>query len=164
MKRLTLIRHAKAEGRCAEQDDFDRALKRRGQKDAVLMGQRLLERSARPDKIISSTARRALHTARLIATEIGYPHDNIGEEPGLYEAPEQRLLTAINGFDDSWQHVMLFGHNPGLTRLAEQLSHYDLGHLPTCGIFCIDFDTHEWMVVCEGLGDRIYYEYPKKAE
>lgn len=63
MLRLTLIRHAKTEPARPGQEDWDRVLEPRGQKDAPEMGQRLKHRHMKPDKIISSPAVRAITTA-----------------------------------------------------------------------------------------------------
>jgi len=52
-------------------DDRDRPLNKRGERDAPMMGQRLLKKSTRPSLILTSPAKRARQTARLIAREIG---------------------------------------------------------------------------------------------
>ena len=44
MRRLTLLRHAKTETQHSGQEDWDRVLEPRGQKDAPEMARRLRER------------------------------------------------------------------------------------------------------------------------
>lgn len=73
MKRLTLVRHAKSSWKDPSLDDFDRPLNQRGERDAPVMGRRLKARGARPSLILTSPAKRAKRTARLIAEAIGYP-------------------------------------------------------------------------------------------
>ncbi|MDH3511983.1 MAG: histidine phosphatase family protein [Gammaproteobacteria bacterium] len=70
-KRLTLLRHAKSSWNNPSLDDRDRPLNKRGERDAPMMGQRLLKKSTRPSLILTSPAKRARQTARLIAREIG---------------------------------------------------------------------------------------------
>ena len=74
MKRLTLLRHAKTEVQHSGQEDWDRELEPRGQKDAPEMARRLRERKLKPDRIVTSPAVRALARilmARLPAAEEG---------------------------------------------------------------------------------------------
>jgi len=67
MKRLYLVRHAKSSWNRPELDDIDRPLNKRGKRDAPFMGQRLKQHDVCPDLIISSPAKRALKTAKIIA-------------------------------------------------------------------------------------------------
>ncbi|MCI0495238.1 histidine phosphatase family protein [candidate division KSB1 bacterium] len=74
MKRLILIRHAKSSWGDPGLSDLDRPLNNRGNQDAPFMGKRLKkEHNVKPDLILSSPAKRAIGTARIIAKAIGYP-------------------------------------------------------------------------------------------
>src|SRR3990170_2688371 len=73
MKRLTLLRHAKTETQHSGQEDWDRELEPRGQKDAPEMARRLRERKLKPDRIVTSPAVRALATANIFARELHVP-------------------------------------------------------------------------------------------
>ena len=63
---LYLLRHAKSSWRDLAIDDFDRPLNNRGLKDAPLMGQMLSKKNIIVDTVISSPAKRAIDTARII--------------------------------------------------------------------------------------------------
>lgn len=54
--------------------DFDRPLNSRGKQNAPLMGNILKDRNIFPDLILSSPAKRAKKTAKIIANMIEYPH------------------------------------------------------------------------------------------
>ncbi len=71
--RLTLLRHAKTEAQHSGQEDWDRMLEPRGQKDAPEMARRLRERKLKPDLMITSPAVRALTTAQIFARELHLP-------------------------------------------------------------------------------------------
>ena len=60
--RLTLVRHAKTEPGRPGQEDWDRVLETRGQRDAPEMARRLKQISPKPDRILSSPAVRAITT------------------------------------------------------------------------------------------------------
>ncbi len=57
---------------------------------------------------------------------------------------------------------MLFGHNPDFTTLANTLTGQRVGHVPTCSIFCADFDVPSWSDVVPGAGEVVFFDYPKK--
>jgi phosphohistidine phosphatase len=40
---------------------------------------------------------------------------------------------------------MIFGHNPGLSEFAQELtSDAKLGELPTCAVYTMEFDISSW--------------------
>jgi phosphohistidine phosphatase len=163
MKRLTLIRHAKSSWKDAFLLDMDRPLNKRGQRDAPVMGKRLAARESRPDLIISSPATRALTTAEAIAAEIEYPVEEIVVGERMYGADVAEWLQIIRGLDDSWDHVMCCGHNPGLTDLVNALSPYAIDNIPTCGVVELAFDTDTWTDVGRIEPTQVHFDYPKKS-
>ena len=162
MKRLYLIRHAKSSWKNLDLPDIDRPLNKRGERDAPFMGKRLKKYDVKPGIIISSPANRALKTAKIIAKKIDYPADGIIVKDSLYAASIPSILNIINYIDDSIQEAMLFGHNPEFTSLANFLANHDIDNIPTCGIFCADFDVESWKDVAEGKGIFAFFDYPKK--
>jgi phosphohistidine phosphatase len=78
------------------------------------------------------------------------------------ELEKLRKLLRKKSDKDSYQQVMLFGHNPGFTELAEYLTNQRFDNIPTCGIVCMDFDITSWKEVAEGKGDVVFFDYPKK--
>ena len=164
MKRLYLVRHAKSSWGRSELDDIDRPLNKRGKRDAPFMGQRLKQHDVCPDLIISSPAKRALKTAKIIAEEMGCPKKQIEISNALYLQGVSAIINLIQSIDDDHESVMLFGHNPDFTELAERLTDYQVDNIPTCGIFCIDFNIGSWQEVDEGKGLFTFFDYPKKHQ
>jgi phosphohistidine phosphatase len=74
MKRLILVRHAKAEAGGYDHD-FSRTLSDKGMADAPVVARELVKRNMKPDYMISSPATRALTTARLYAEEFNFPKE-----------------------------------------------------------------------------------------
>ncbi|MGD8779994.1 MAG: histidine phosphatase family protein [Ignavibacteria bacterium] len=162
MKTLYLTRHAKSSWKDQSLDDFDRPLNKRGKRDAPFMGQLLKKKNILPDVLISSPAVRAYTTARTIASEIGYPPENILADKNIYEASSSELLDIINSIEDENQSAMMFGHNPGFTTLCHYLTGKDILNIPTCGIVKIEFEKNKWSEIEIGTGNLIWFEYPKK--
>ncbi len=162
MKQLTLIRHAKSSWKNAYLLDIDRPLKKRGKRDAPVMGKRLAERESIPDLVVSSPAKRAVVTAEIIAAEIEYPPEDIVVNDKLYGAGVSNLLKIIQSFDDGFEHVACIGHNPGLTDLVNQISSHFIDNVPTCGIVVMTFDIDAWASVGHVEPAQVDFDYPKK--
>jgi phosphohistidine phosphatase len=163
MKRLTLVRHAKSSWKETGLTDHDRPLNKRGKRDAPMMGERLREQGESPDLLVSSTAKRARKTAEVIAAAIGYPPEAIAYDPRLYLSGVDELLNVIGDLDDEKEHVMLFGHNPGLTALANRLSDAALENVPTCGVYSVELAIDRWRDVGKHPGQLRLYDYPKRV-
>lgn len=161
-RRLYLIRHAKSSWKDTKLSDFDRPLNKRGKHDAPFMGTRLRKYHVVPDLIITSPAKRAIKTAKLLAEEIHYPKKEIAEKKHIYAADVQDLLEIIKKLDNQKKQVFLIGHNPGLTLLAEKLSGLPVQNIPTCGIFCVEFQEENWADINDGMGALIFLDFPKK--
>ena len=159
---MFLNRHAKSDWGNPQLKDFERTLNSRGLHDAPLMGKRLSERDPEIDLMISSPANRAITTAKLMAKELGYAVDNIQEEPKIYEAHVSELLRIVNGIDNDYHTVILFGHNPGFTDLADYLTGAGILNIPTCGICKISFDFDDWAEVSAHTGKLEYFDFPKR--
>lgn len=162
-RHLTLLRHAKSSWQEAGISDHDRPLNPRGQQDAPVMGRRLLARGSRPSLILTSTALRARHTAQIIARELGYPGEFLQREPDLYLATPDQILAVIARQADSFRNIIVCGHNPGLTELANRLTDSDIDNIPTCGMTVIELDLTHWAGVATASGRLQLFDYPKKS-
>jgi phosphohistidine phosphatase len=162
MKTLFLVRHAKSSRDDPALPDKDRPLNGRGKRDAPKMGKRLAKRHVRPDLILSSSARRALKTAKIIAKELGYKQKDIVVDDRLYAVGADDLLRVIGGLDDKQNCVMLFGHNPELTELAHRLSSRITG-MPTCAVAEFTFDAKSWSNIGKGKPSSATLDYPKQS-
>ena len=159
---LYIARHAKSSWKDTDLFDYERPLNKRGKKDAPKIGKILYSKGVLPDLIISSPAKRARKTARLLAKKINYPKENIVEEKAIYEASISDLLNIIEQFNDSLQKVMIVGHNPSFTALANYLSPKYFDNIPTIGVVAISFPCSSWKEIERNSGKVIFYEYPKK--
>ncbi len=161
MKRLILVRHAKSSWANPELGDFDRPLNNRGERDAPMMGQRLQKGGLVPQVIVTSPAKRAWTTAQFIAQEVGIDTQEIVRYPEIYEADVATLMAVISHFAGDWKDVMLVGHNPGLTELAEYLTGEAFGNLPTCAMCSLALPISDWAQIKERCAEVHHLDYPK---
>ena len=163
MKSLYILRHAKALPPDDVTEDFDRSLSEKGKKDAEDMGGFLAFKEITVDLVISSSAKRAWKTTKKVTKRIGYRKDLIVSDFRVYEAGSGELLEIIRAVDDNCSSVMLCGHNPSVTRLANLLIDKAwIDDIPPCGICRIDFKTASWKDLSEKSGSLAFFEYPLK--
>ena len=164
MKKLTLIRHAKSSWKDPFLSDFDRPLNKRGKEDAPIMGKRLAMDKVVPDLILSSPAKRAKKTAKIVAQEIGFSESKIKTKKRSYLADDDELVDVLKDHDDILQHIMLVGHNPGLTDLANLIAKANIDNIPTSGVVMIDLNVDSWSKITKGCGKVTKFDYPKKID
>jgi len=161
MKSLHLVRHAKSSWDDPSVSDFDRPLNERGRKSAAFMAKRWLDLKKPVVTIISSPAKRALDTSRIIAHGLEELGVDIITNPNLYEAGVSDLLDIVNSISDEHNHVMLIGHNPTMSQFVGYLSGSEVD-LPTCAMVEIRLNISSWKEVSKGTGSFEGIDYPKK--
>ena len=165
MKRLLLLRHAKAEPATDPLVDIDRPLAERGERDARRIGERLRQQNLQPALILASPAARALRTAQLVAQTIEYPRDAIALDRRLYLAEPAAIVEIIAAQNDALETLLVVGHNPGLTELVHRLlPAFDVDDLPTCAVVGLDYgEAMAWQRIAGGAAALCYYDYPKNV-
>jgi len=162
--RLLICRHAKSSWQDAGLSDFDRPLNRRGVRDAPEMGRRLARQGVRPDLIMASPALRAFSTALHYARQLEMPLEQIQRNPAQYEASVPELINVIRAVDSGVGTLMLVGHNPESTDLANTLGGLNIDNIPTSGIVALAFAQCAWADLTAGSGTLLFFDYPKKQE
>jgi phosphohistidine phosphatase len=162
LKRLTLVRHGKSDWSDPSLDDFDRPLNTRGERDAPEMASRLVAAGLVPTLMITSPARRALATAQVFADAFGYPRARIRQADEAYLASPGELLDLVRKRGGSARHVMVFGHNPGISGFGTWLAGDDSsGEVPTCAVASLLVPLRNWRELEFGAARRDFYDFPK---
>ena len=125
------------------------------------MGKRIVAHGIRPSLIITSPAKRAWTTAKVIAGEIGYPTEFLQREDSLYLASLDDLLGAVVAQDTGFNSLMLVGHNPGLTEFANFLIPGLTNNLPTAGVVSVQMDQDDWSLYEQPKAELLAFDYPK---
>lgn len=151
MKRLILLRHAKSSWDQPDLSDAERPLSKRGEHSAPLMGQLLAGEGYLPERILCSTAKRAVQTAQYVLDAFGRKPD-YQELDDLYMATPRDILMTIADHAGATQTILVIGHNPGLGDLATWLVNdgkaKDIARLqdkfPTAAWAVIDLPIDDW--------------------
>lgn len=163
MKTIVFIRHAKSSWNFPELIDFERPLNKRGKRDAPEMAIRLDKLGIQPDLIVSSSAVRAKMTATYFAELLNYPIPLIQEIDKIYEATKKDVFDVIKTFSNKSEVVLVFGHNPTFTTIANHFSNVSIANVPTCGMFGVQFSTEEWKNFTKSASKFLFFDYPKNS-
>lgn len=149
MKRLILVRHGKSSWE-DNLDDEQRPLKKRGYKDGDLVATAIEEFIEKPLIIWTSTAVRALETAKIFKEKLNIQDEDFFIKPSLYTFSNRDLFSQIQHCDPEIGQLMVFGHNPAMTQLVNHLGDKTFDSIPTTGLSVIDFKTNSWKDLKDG--------------
>jgi phosphohistidine phosphatase len=162
VKRIILVRHATAVKKDPAASDFDRVLRKSGRKEARDMSKRLRDVESKPALFVSSSAPRALDTAKIFARAFDCPAKKIERSEELYEVTSRELLRLVKALDDAADSVMLFGHDPTFTEFARHLLPDLKEPMPKCGVVGIAVDVDTWAKVTPKVSKKEYVLHPPR--
>jgi phosphohistidine phosphatase len=158
------MRHANAQWKDPQIADFDRPLNRRGNSEAEAMSRRLMELKLIPTILLASSALRAQQTADIVARELGVAARNRRSEESLYLAPAADILRVVQMTGPRIPHLMIVGHNPGITEVANHFApKRRIEDLATAAVCTLTFDSRHWAdVVAENMRDSLSESPPAR--
>lgn len=145
MKRLFLLRHAKAGWAEPGMRDFDRPLDASGRRDAEAIAAAMAECGLAIDAVLCSTARRARETWAPVAEKIARPDTGITYSDDLYGHNAAGYLALVRMTREEARSLLVVGHNPMVEDLAFVLAGDGAegaratlaAGFPTCGLAVI---------------------------
>jgi phosphohistidine phosphatase len=163
VRRLWVLRHAKAASDGPDGDDHSRPLTGRGRRQTTqvrsFVAGRLASGATTPDVVISSSAVRARRTAEPVHEALG-AHVPLDIERSLYGADADDIVTRLRLVPDEIGSVMIVGHNPSFHELvlllvsaddAEGRARLETG-FPTAALALVALDVARWSEVGAGSG------------
>lgn len=165
-KQVLLLRHAKSDWGDPSQSDADRPLNERGVRAAHALGSYIEQRKIIPDRILCSTATRAMQTGELVSS-VWADGVAIDYLPQLYMATPETILDEVRKAGQLDERLLVIGHNPGMALAVFALVHREnpkaareiADKLPTAGLAVIDVGENAWSDLKEGR--LIDYQSPK---
>jgi len=118
MRRLIIMRHAKAAHADNWDDDINRPLDPRGRDEAPRTARLLADLCPPADLALVSSAQRTRETWELVAPH--YPAHATQIDDNYYLASGEMWLNTLVSAGDA-ETVLIIGHNPGLKELAYDL-------------------------------------------
>lgn len=161
MKKLILVRHGKSSWN-ENVRDHDRPLKKRAVKDANLVISAFQSHLKTPLVIWSSSAIRALETAKIFKEQLQVENENFFVKEELYTFSKDDLLKTLQTCDDSVDELMVFSHNPGITKAVNELGNRVFDNIPTTGLTLLEFQINSWKDLRNGK--TMLYLFPKNLK
>lgn len=166
MKHLMLLRHAKTMPATPGMSDRDRPLAERGQRDARLMGEAIVEAGA-PDLILVSPARRTRETLSGIQTSVS-PTTRVVVVPEIYGAGGT-YLDIIAAHGDDAARLLIIGHNPTIQATAlivaasgdKALRAELAAKFPTGSLFIGRLNIDDWTDIRPNRGELVAFIRPR---
>jgi len=157
-KTLVLMRHGKSSWEDNLPDD-ERLLKKRAFKDIEHVASAFKHCMDKDFVFKSSYAERAESTAKYFLKQLKIPEAQLQIESALYTFDVSSLKAFLYTVDDSKDKLMLFGHNPAFTELANSLGEAYFDNIPTSGLVMITFENSSWKDLANGK--TILHLFPK---
>ena len=162
-KTLYIVRHGKSSWDFEDGADADRPLKEKGIRDTYDIAGRIKSKVLIPQLIISSSAIRALHTAVIFSRVLGIPEKSILISSELLHTTPAKIIDFIGNTSSSIDSLMIFGHNPGFTSLANLLSNLEIANIPTAGLVKLEFETDSWKKISRKNLVNESFEFPSNS-
>ncbi len=161
MKTLLILRHAKSSWDNERLADHARPLAARGRGDAPRMGELLRQQDLVPDLIIASTAKRARETAALVIETSGYGGE-LRLEDNFYMGGPEDYIEALQRLPDTYEQVLVIGHNPGMEMLLEELTG-EWERLPTAALAQVSLPIAHWNELDEVTAGELEHLWTPRA-
>ena len=163
MKKLIIIRHCKSSWSDLTLNDFDRPLNNRGVQDGNLMSKELSKKIDNVDLLISSSSKRTRLTADFFIKLIKI--NKISFIDDLYHSSSENIINKLKKISNTYESIMVIGHNPGLTDLVNKLTSINLYNLPTCGVAIVNLNIKNWDLINNfSKYDLEWMKFPKQLK
>lgn len=163
MKRLIFVRHGRAEEPSPLISDFERSLTLKGKNVSAQMAAKLKELEIKPCVYFSSPAFRAIETAFIFARVFEFDPEKVIIKNNLYyKVNLNSLADNLRLLENNEETVILFGHNPSFTELADRLSKNGCDFLPKSGIVSLLFKTETWKGIFHDKGRQEFFLKPER--
>ena len=124
------------------------------------MGRMLAHAGKIPDLVVSSSAVRARSTVDLAAAA-GHWACPVEVTDKLYATDAEQVLELIAALPVKSERVLLAGHEPTWSSLAERLAGGGSLRMPTAAMVCLQFPVQRWSDVEFGNGQLLWLLPPK---
>jgi len=115
---IYLLRHGQA---TSKESNPERPLTPEGRNQVLIMAKWLAALGVRFTRVISSSKKRALETACLVARQTGFPVEKIVTDDRLLpESNGEKILSILQSFAEE-EKILVVGHLPSLAEAAARL-------------------------------------------
>lgn len=160
MKTLTFLRHGKSDWNVGSGQDHERPINGRGRASAEAVGRFMRRAELIPDAVLTSTAVRARTTVEH-AVEAGAWDCPILQSRDLYDSHPEAVLQVVREQDDTYQHLLLAGHEPTWSGMAGRLIGGGNLLVVTATLVHMEIPAVRWADLTWGRGQLLWMLPPR---
>ncbi|MFP4846904.1 SixA phosphatase family protein [Winogradskyella sp. PE311] len=154
MKKIILVRHGKSSWEHNVSDE-ERPLKSRGKSDAKRVATHYILNNSVPERIFSSSAKRALETCKIFINRFKLSENSEIIVSDLYDFGGENVISFIKKLPDNINEIMIFGHNHAFTSITNLYGDSSILNLPTAGLVKLKFEIDKWEELKQGTTELI---------
>jgi Phosphohistidine phosphatase SixA len=153
---LYLLRHAQSADKQFGQSDEQRELTTTGKRDSERAGFFLKQQGSFPDLVMCSTAIRTRQTCEIVINSIGNQGTRkVNYMTELYHGSFETYLEILKRISSPCQRLLLIGHNPSISELAQFLADEKIIMLLPAGLVELHFEYKHWHELTGKSGELI---------
>lgn len=156
MKKIILIRHAKSSW-IYNINDFDRLLLDVGIDKSIKVAHKSKLFIEHDSLILSSSSKRASETAKIFLEHWNIDITKINFLKSLYTFDVNQLEQIVKSSSNSYNNLILFGHNSAITDFVNKFGDIFIDNVPTSGFVSIIFETTSWDDINKGKTDKVLF-------
>ncbi|MBR9774649.1 MAG: hypothetical protein GYB55_06440 [Cytophagales bacterium] len=149
-KELLLVRHGITEAPGFDKNDLKRDLIKPGIDQLERLAKLLNSNGQICDHMAHSPANRCRQTAQILSSQLEVRKSSVVMD--IYQAGHGELLQVLNNFENEDTHVMMVGHNPGVSHFAAFLTGEDHLLFSPGMMVRIAFYVEEWEHISKNSG------------
>lgn len=154
MKNLILIRHSKSSYEFNTKD-IDRVLTQKGIENSYKIANLSRGFIADNSLILISNAERTRQTAKIFLEIWEIKNCEIKIESVLYTFDLKNLEEIVKSCANTFDNVILFGHNDAITEFVNKFGDIYIENVPTSGSISIMFPDNDWKLLSKGKTIKI---------
>ena len=163
-KILYLARHAHADDKKIQETDYERPLSAKGLNEAATMAKVIKAEGKPVDSLVCSSAVRTATTANVLVSDLDFPQEKINLKRSLYNAGMGEYIGILRNTENSINSILIVGHNPAVSYLAERFTNGRISDFPTCGLVKIAFAVDDWANIKPENAQLEWFRSPAKPE
>ncbi len=142
---LYILRHAQSADKQFGQSDADRELTPIGRHDSERVGFFFKQQYDLPQLVLCSNAIRTRQTCALVLNAMSeIPTSKVDLRSELYHGTVETYLDIIQLTNSTINTLLVIGHNPAVTELAQFLCEENIGVLSPSGMVGLQFPFDQW--------------------
>lgn len=150
-KILYVLRHGEAKPGIGIRGDFLRELTFEGRQQLNKLAEHLKSIDFKTDLILVSPAKRTQQSLEIITSALSIQNNQITHDE-IFDAEPQTLLEIINNINQPTNHLLLVGHNPGISSLVSFVSGQNYLSMKPGMMAVLEILVDEWRLLGGNTG------------